>query len=107
MRNLTLRTNLSGETRSNTFAPVLILCGLVAAGIVVWRVISTAGNPNPLAPDTSSSAAVLDIGVLVFREGLECVLVLAAITAGTAGKAGDLPVIRLRLGWELRLSQQC
>ncbi len=85
MRNLTLRTNLSGETRSNTFAPVLILCGLVAAGIVVWRVISTAGNPNPLAPDTSSSAAVLDIGVLVFREGLECVLVLAAITAGTAG----------------------
>jgi high-affinity iron transporter len=31
-----------------------------------------------------STAAVLNIGVLVFREGLECVLVLAAITAGTS-----------------------
>ena len=32
------------------------------------------------------SAAALDIGVLVFREGLECILVLAAITA-TMGAA--------------------
>jgi high-affinity iron transporter len=29
----------------------------------------------------SLASAVLDIGVLVFREGLECILVLAAITA--------------------------
>ena len=34
---------------------------------------------------TSSTAAVLDIAVLVFREGLECVLVLAAITTGGSG----------------------
>jgi len=33
----------------------------------------------------SHAAAVLNIGVLVFREGLECVLVLAAITASMTG----------------------
>jgi len=33
----------------------------------------------------SNTAAVLNIGVLVFREGLECVLVLAAITASMTG----------------------
>ncbi len=40
------------------------------------------------------SAAVLDIGVLVFREGLECILVLAAITAtmGTSGEDYRRPV---------------
>jgi high-affinity iron transporter len=38
------------------------------------------------ALQTSAVSAVVDIGVLVFREGLECILVLAAITAGTAGR---------------------
>src|SRR5881396_3836254 len=35
--------------------------------------------------DTSPTVAFLDIGVLVFREGLECILVLAAITASMTG----------------------
>ena len=54
--------------------------------VLVWQGITSSGNPNPAAPQTTSSAAVLDIGVLVFREGLECILVLAAITAGMTGK---------------------
>jgi high-affinity Fe2+/Pb2+ permease len=29
----------------------------------------------------------ISIGVLVFREGLECILVLAAVTAGTVGSS--------------------
>jgi high-affinity iron transporter len=33
----------------------------------------------------SSTAAVIEIGILVFREGLECILVLAAITASMTG----------------------
>src|SRR4249920_2549436 len=37
----------------------------------------------------SGSAAALNIGVLVFREGLECILVLAAITASMVGPASD------------------
>src|SRR5262249_27416815 len=38
----------------------------------------------PLARATSG-ARVLDIAVLVFREGLECILVLAAVTANMIG----------------------
>jgi high-affinity iron transporter len=42
----------------------------------------------------SSLAAVFNIGVLTFREGLECILVLAAITASMTGpqRAGRRPV---------------
>ena len=39
---------------------------------------------------SDSTVAILDIGVLVFREGLECILVLAAITAGTASSRPSL-----------------
>ena len=38
-----------------------------------------------MRPNTSPTVAFLDIGVLVFREGLECILVLAAITASMVG----------------------
>jgi high-affinity iron transporter len=42
----------------------------------------------------SDSVTVLNIGVLVFREGLECILVLAAITANLTGpqQLGRRPV---------------
>jgi high-affinity iron transporter len=36
----------------------------------------------------SPVSPVIDIGVLVFREGLECILVLAAITASLIGRRG-------------------
>jgi len=39
---------------------------------------------DPIARSTATAAAV-DVGVLVFREGLECVLVLTAITASMVG----------------------
>jgi high-affinity iron transporter len=51
-------------------------------GVLIWQAVTAAGNPDPNAARPGSSAAVMDIGVLVFREGLECILVLAAITAG-------------------------
>ena len=38
-----------------------------------------------MQPNTNPTVAFLDIGVLVFREGLECILVLAAITASMTG----------------------
>src|ERR1700691_4309114 len=37
----------------------------------------------------SPVSTVIDIGVLVFREGLECILVLAAITASLVGRRGQ------------------
>ncbi len=45
------------------------------------------GNPDPTAPDTGRWSAIFDISVLVFREGLETILVLAAITAGLSRKS--------------------
>jgi high-affinity iron transporter len=53
--------------------------------VLVWQGILSPGSPDPLAAQTSRPAAVLDIAVLVLREGLECILVLAAITAGLIG----------------------
>lgn len=61
---------------------MILACAILAfLGIVAWQGITAGGNPNPLAHRPGSTAGVLDIGVLVFREGLECVLVLAAVTA--------------------------
>lgn len=61
---------------------------LLLAIVLIWQGIVSSGNPNPLAHRSGSFAGILDIGVLVFREGLECVLVLSALTAGMA-KSGD------------------
>jgi high-affinity iron transporter len=55
------------------------------AGILIWQGLTEQGAPDPLRPNTSPTVAFLDIGVLVFREGLECILVLAAITASMIG----------------------
>ncbi|HUI07058.1 MAG TPA: FTR1 family protein [Verrucomicrobiae bacterium] len=59
---------------------------LVVAGVLVWQGIAAHGVPDPTTPDTSATVARLDIGVLVFREGLECILVLSAITASMVGR---------------------
>ena len=62
------------------------MCAILAViGILIWQAFAVAGNPDPTLPNTGSMAAVLDIGVLVFREGLECILVLSAITASLVG----------------------
>jgi high-affinity iron transporter len=61
-----------------------IAAGVVAA-ILIWQGLTEHGAPDPLRPNTSPTVAFLDIGILVFREGLECILVLAAITASMTG----------------------
>ena len=61
----------------------LAVTGVIAA--VVWMGVTAGGSPNPTADGTSRAAAIFDIGVLVFREGLECILVLTAITTSLTG----------------------
>ncbi|HEY1661735.1 MAG TPA: FTR1 family protein [Verrucomicrobiae bacterium] len=56
----------------------------VVAGILVWQGVTAQGNPNP-TPNMNPTSATLDIAVLVFREGLETILVLAAIVASMRG----------------------
>jgi high-affinity iron transporter len=65
--------------------------GLVAGAAIAaltWKAITAPGGvADPTAEGTSLShgAVVLDSGLLVFREGLEAVLVLAALTASFVG----------------------
>src|SRR5215469_1009717 len=78
-----------------TLRVLLLIAALTVVGILVWQGLTARGNPNPGAPNTSPAAATLDIGVLVFREGLETILVLAAIVASMTGEraAQRKPVI--------------
>lgn len=64
---------------------LLALAALCVVGILVWQGITASGNPDPTAAHLDHNAAILDTGILVFREGLECILVLAAITASMMG----------------------
>ncbi|HLW34121.1 MAG TPA: FTR1 family protein [Chthoniobacterales bacterium] len=61
------------------------IAALAVIAILIWQGIFAQGAPDPTDPNTSKTVAALDIGVLVFREGLECILVLAAITASMTG----------------------
>ncbi|HXF11170.1 MAG TPA: FTR1 family protein [Desulfuromonadaceae bacterium] len=68
------------------FRIVLGIAAAIVAGMLIWQGITAKGNPSPDAPNTSPAAATLDISVLVFREGLESILVLAAIIASMTGE---------------------
>ncbi|HEY1719266.1 MAG TPA: FTR1 family protein [Verrucomicrobiae bacterium] len=67
------------------FRVLLVIAALIVVGILVWQGLTAGGNPNP-TPNMSPASAALDIGVLVFREGLESILVLAAIIASMTGE---------------------
>ena len=86
MREATISMVWGKQAAVQNFRILCFVCALLVGGILIWQAISSSGNPNPLALGTSDPVAVLDIGVLVFREGLECVLVLAALTAGAGAK---------------------
>jgi high-affinity iron transporter len=66
----------------------LYLGGLLVA-LLAWSAFSAhGGTPEPTASDhLSHGAVVLDSALLVFREGLETILVLAAVTASMVGAA--------------------
>src|SRR2546423_8714678 len=66
-------------------AVILSLAAAAVVAVLIWQGVTEQGAPDPLRPNTSPTVAFLDIGVLVFREGLECILVLAAVTASMTG----------------------
>jgi len=63
----------------------VLLAVAVATVILGWH--SAGGTPDPSAPGNhmSRTTAVINSAILVFREGLETILVLAAITASFLG----------------------
>ncbi len=64
---------------------VLALGGCVLLGVLVWQGITAQGVPDPTAAHLDPTAVTLNTALLVFREGLEAILVLAAITASFLG----------------------
>ena len=48
---------------------------------MIWQGVAFAGVPDPTNDNLNVTAAILSCGLLVFREGLEAILVLAAITS--------------------------
>lgn len=64
---------------------LLVLAAAAIVALLVWQGVTAQGSPDPTVPNTSRSVAIMDIAVLVFREGLECILVLTAITASMTG----------------------
>jgi high-affinity iron transporter len=64
----------------------VIAAAACVAAAIIWQGMVAHGVPDPTQPNTSPTVAFLDIGILVFREGLECILVLAAITASMTGE---------------------
>jgi high-affinity iron transporter len=87
-------TKSSNKTGKIAFRVFLIAAALIVAAILIWQGIAAGGSPNPTAKHIGIGAAILDIGVLVFREGLECILVLTAVTASMQGanKAHRRPI---------------
>ncbi|MGA2165385.1 MAG: FTR1 family protein [Solirubrobacteraceae bacterium] len=81
------RRRLAGTQASMYIWTAVVLAVCVTAVILGWH--ARGGTPNPAEGSSSShmsnTSAVLDSGVLVFREGLETILVLAAITASFLG----------------------
>ena len=63
----------------------LLAAVAIILAVLFWQGITAAGNPDPTRAHIGRFAAIMDIAVLVFREGLECVLVLSAITASLVG----------------------
>jgi high-affinity iron transporter len=57
---------------------------MLVLGLITWQGLTSAGAPDPTVANTGKVSAIFDIAVLVFREGLECILVLTAITASMA-----------------------
>jgi high-affinity iron transporter len=62
----------------------IIVAILLIAAVFVWQAVTAHGNPDPTVRGLSPAAMILSTGVLVFREGLEAILVLATVTAGMA-----------------------
>src|SRR3954466_8471323 len=66
---------------------VWIFAGAIIATLVGGLIYASQGSPDPTesAPGTSHAVIVANSAVIVFREGLEGVLIFAAVTASMLG----------------------
>ena len=82
---LRLAANAPGRRWPAWANVALALAALLVMAVLIWQGVSSQGVPDRTKEQASSFSAFVNIGVLVFREGLECILVLSAITASMVG----------------------
>jgi high-affinity iron transporter len=75
--------SFGGERRPALIA--LLGGAAVVVAVLAWVAFTAGGNPSPTAPHLTMGAVIVNSGILVFREGLETILVLAAVTASMKG----------------------
>ena len=89
MAALLQQADVSGSAsfplRKSVIRTAAVAVALLILSLLAWSLFPRAGAQGTAAGQRENTSAVLDIGVLVFREGLECILVLAAITASMVG----------------------
>ncbi|WCK54890.1 FTR1 family protein [Aneurinibacillus sp. Ricciae_BoGa-3] len=73
----------------NVKTVLITVCLFLLIGVLIWQAINFNGTPDPTAKNITPGAAVLNTAILVFREGLEAILVLAAIISGLVRKKQD------------------
>lgn len=84
------RPTFAGGRAVRIGSRIAIWAGIaVILAVLVWIAIDSGGSPDPNTLGSPAMSQALDIAVLVFREGLECILVLAAITASMKGSTGS------------------
>lgn len=80
---------VSKSAKTTIYLLGVITAAFIVISVLVWQAITAGGDPDPLAEGISPTAAVMNTGVVVFREGLEAILVLAALTASMVRKQQD------------------
>src|SRR5690348_1670435 len=92
LRHCTTAEDLAARRRLLRRAAWSLVAGAAIAALSWKAITSPDGVADPTAEGTSLShgAVIVDSGLLVFREGLEAVLVLAALTASFVGANGRL-----------------
>src|SRR3982750_3038012 len=74
-----------------------LVAGAVVAGLVYLMATASTGpvDPTEIAHPQSEATIVFNAGMIVFREGLEAVLIFAAVTASFRGanRARRRPVV--------------
>src|SRR6516164_9930258 len=80
-----LTGSLSAKGARSIFRGLLFFAATSVVAVLVWQGITAHGSPDPTHAHGSKAVAIFDIGVLVFREGLESILVLSAIIASMVG----------------------
>jgi high-affinity iron transporter len=73
---------------ANAWRAAFIAAAALVVALAIVAAIAAGGEPDPTIA-RSSATRVVDIAVLVFREGLESILVLTAITASMRSSVGQ------------------